>query len=107
MSENEWKKVIAEMKLNQVVEVYSIFHANIEERDADYFPFNTEITSSIQNNNAVAAMDVSVKGDNMSGAWILSDINQNFELSNKIYHKRWRDNTAGSAEVKHKNKYKL
>ena len=56
------------MKLNQAVEVHDIFYAYIEERDADYFPFNTEIISSIQNNNVVATTGVSVKGDDMSGA---------------------------------------
>ena len=95
------------MKLNQAVEVHDIFYAYIEERDADYFLFNTKITSSIQNNNAVAATDALVKGDDISGAQILSDIDWNFKLSNKIYHKRWKDNTAGSVEVRHKNKYKL
>ena len=97
--ETQWKKVIAEMKPNQAFEVYGIFHVNMENREVEYFPFNEEITRSMQNEKAVAATDASVKGNRMSSMWIISDIDQNFEISNDMYHKRWRDNTAGSAEV--------
>ena len=47
MIETDWKKVIAEMKPNHAVEVYGIFHTNIDIREIEYFPFNNEITNSI------------------------------------------------------------
>ena len=97
--ETEWNKVIAEMKPNKAVEVYGIFYVNIDEKEVDYFPFNDEITQSIIDETAVAATDASVKGDGMGGVWIISDTNRKFEISNEMYHKRWRENTSGSAEV--------
>ena len=97
--ETEWNKVIAEMKPNRAVELYGIFYVNIEERDVEYYPFNEDITQSIISDKAVAATDASVKGDAMSGVWIMSDIERSFEIKNEIYHKRWRENTSGSAEV--------
>ena len=97
--ETQWKKVIAEKKPNQAFEIYGIFHVNIESREVEYFPFNDEITRSIQHRKAFAATDASVKGDRMSGVWIISDIDKNYKISNEMYHMRWRENTAGSAEV--------
>jgi len=97
--EVQWKKVIAEKKPNKAFEVYGIFHVNMENSAVDYFPFNEEITRSIEQGKAVAATDASVKSDKMSGVWIISDIEKKFKISNEMYHKRWRDNTSGSAEV--------
>ena len=68
--------------------MYGLFHANIKVRDAEYFPFNADITNSIQNDNAIAVTDALVKGDDMGGAWIISDIDHRFEISNELYHKQ-------------------
>jgi len=94
-----WKKVIAEQKPNTAFKVYGIFHVQMENSAIEYFPFNDEITKSIEQRTAVAATDASVKNDQMSGVWIMADKEKTFQISNEIYHKRWRDNTAGAAEV--------
>ena len=96
--QNEWKKIIAEMKPNQSIVVYGTFHVHMEETEIRYFPFNNEITKSIQENKAVAATDASVKDDEMGGVWMLTDTKRTFEISNELYHKRWGDNTPGVAE---------
>ena len=35
----------------------------------------------------------------MGSAWIVSDKDRSFEISNELYHKRWDYNEPGAAEV--------
>jgi len=75
LEEINLRKSIAEMKPNKSIVVYSLFppiwvktsynHSNV--------PFNDQITTSIEQNKAVAATDASVKGYSMGGYWILID----------------------------------
>ena len=62
-------------------------------------PFNEQITNSIELSKAVTTTDTSVKGYSMSGCWILTDVEKSFKYENILYHKYWKDNVPGSAEV--------
>ena len=48
--------------------------------------FNDQITESIQQEIAVAALDVSVKDNQMGGCWIIANLNSKMLLSNTLYH---------------------
>ena len=57
----DWKKIIAEIKPNRALEACGTFYANVEDNEQRCYPFNEEITKSIEDNNALAATDASVK----------------------------------------------
>ena len=82
-----------------MIEVCSTFYINIDESIVEYFLFNEDSTKRMQENKAVVATGASVKGNQIGGAWIISDIDRSFDISNKLFHKRWNDNTSGAAEV--------
>ena len=95
----EWKKMIAELKPNGGLEVYGVFHTHHEQSEIQYHPFDEETTESIQCGEAVAATDASVKNETMGGRWIISNKQRTFEFSGELYHKEWKENMAGIAEV--------
>ena len=57
----EWKKIIAELKPNGVLEVYGVFHTHQEQRETHYFPFDERMTESMQRGDAVAVTDEILK----------------------------------------------
>ena len=95
----EWKKTIAEIKENGVLEVYGVFYVHQEESEIQYFQFNENITRCMKESKAVAATDASVKNGEMGGRWIISNKQKTVEISGELCHKKWNDNASGVAEV--------
>ena len=91
--------MIAEIKPNRGLEVYGVFHVHQEDREIEYHPFDENMTRDIQEGNAVAATDVSVKDGRMGGRWIISNRRRSGEISGELYHKEWNEITAGIAET--------
>ena len=88
------------MKPSGVFITYGMFHVRDEGIQNDWSPvFNETMTTSIENEMAVAVTDVSTKDGRMGGSWIIGDKNNRRLLGNKLYHKDWRENTSGAAEV--------
>ena len=88
------------MKPSGVFINYGTFHVRDEGIKNDWNPvFNESITISIENEMAVAATDASTKDGRMGGSWIIGDKDNRRLLGNKLYHKDWRENTSGAAEV--------
>ena len=71
----------------------------MEDNEQSYYPFNKNITISIEENKEVAATDASVKGASMGVAWIITDTEKKFEVCDELHNKKWEDNTSGVAEV--------
>ena len=92
--------ILSEIKSNGVVIIYDIFYARRDnDRKEQANPFNEIIVKSIEEGNAVAATDASVKDGKMGGCWIIVNKENRDLLSNELHHKRWEHNTSGSAEV--------
>ena len=53
----------------------------------------------IEESQAIAASDVSIKDREMGRAWMIKNNNDNKLLSNEIYHKEWKENSNRLAEV--------
>ena len=98
-----WRKCIAEMSPSKQLYLYSMFppKESLEnENESDpLVPFDSEVTNSIMNKTLYAATDASVKDLKMGGCWIIEDKEKTFRKERIVYHKRWDENSAGSAEV--------
>ena len=53
----------------------------------------------IVQSRALAASDASVKDKEMGGAWIIKKISGEEVLLNRIYYKKWTDNSSKLAEA--------
>jgi len=82
LEEINLRKLIAEMKPNKSIVIYSLFPPIWVETSYDdsNVPFNNQISTSIEQDKAVAATDASMKGYSIGGCWILTDIEKSFRL---------------------------
>ena len=61
--------------------------------------FNHEITEMIYYSRALAASDTSVKDREMGRVWMIMKNNREEVLSNRLYHKKWAENSSKSVEA--------
>ena len=88
------------MKRNGDLNINGMIRDVRQEIDINQYPlFNQEITESIIQSRAIAASDVSIKDGKMGRAWIVMKNNGQEVLFNRLYHKKWADNSSKSAEV--------
>ena len=82
------EKVIAEMKPHGTVILHGIFHADARGNEITYYPFDEEMSKSIEESVVVVAADASVKESQMGGSWIITDIEQKRLLQNHLCLKK-------------------
>ena len=91
---------IAEIKPNGVVITHGIIQVRNEISTNEWVqPFGEEIVTKIEEMKAFAATDALVKDGEMGGCWIIANNEERDVLSRELYHKRWKHNSSGSAEV--------
>ena len=72
---------------------------NMIENVTIYYPFTLEITTSIEERKILAAIDASVKEDQIGGLQIITDLDKKSKLNNKLYDKEQNDSSSGSTEI--------
>jgi hypothetical protein len=96
----EWCNVIADKKENGNVKVHDVLKPLVWPTQRDETPpFNQEITNSIEQGEAIAALDATRKDITMAGHWIIADRRKELHLQNTLYHKKWGNNTIVGAET--------
>ena len=95
-----FRMTIAEMKPNKSLVTHCMFPPQwIESNNNIEVPFNYLTTRCIEQRNAVAATDASVKDHCMGGWWILTSKDKSFKLEKGLFSRNWEDNSSGCAEV--------
>ena len=85
--------MLVEMKLNELVKIYGIIHVRNQNLQEEWIlQFRKEIVKSIEDRNAIAASDTSVKNRQIVGCWIIANKIESKLERNMIYHKIWSYN---------------
>ena len=65
------------MKPNSAKIIYGTIHVeNMSTSEPQYQPFSDEVKRNIENRNAIAVIDASVKNRQMGGYWVISNVNK-------------------------------
>lgn len=98
--EEDWRRVIGSIDSNGRIKIDSKFPPEFTSTfDLQGALFPIEIRVDIENGNAFAASDASVKNNQMGGYWIITNSSKQYKHEKSLYHKNWRVNTSKGAEA--------